>query len=90
MQQVLIVDHEKKHLLNLVNYLKKFNIEIVTCIESQAAETLLQYKTFDIVISDISISSYGGLEGLKLIRHIANHFPKTNVIALSNPAGLET
>lgn len=83
MRRVLLLDDEPVVLDVLANYLAIADISIVTCRELEAAEALLEHQRFDVVVTDLRISEYGGLEGIRLIRHLTAHFPRTKVIALS-------
>lgn len=83
MRRVLLLDDEPAVLDVLANYLAIADISIVTCRELEAAEALLEHQRFDVVVTDLRISEYGGLEGIRLIRHLTAHFPRTKVIALS-------
>ena len=38
---------------------------------------------FHVVVSDLRVSELGGLEGMRLIRYVATHFPETTVLAMS-------
>lgn len=83
MRRVLMLDDEPSVLGVLSEYLCAPGIEVVTCREIEAAEALLTHGRFDVVISDLRVSELGGLEGMRLIRHVATHFPQTVVLAMS-------
>src|SRR5262249_39362602 len=46
-------------------------------------EALLRCFRFDVVVTDLSVSGLGGLEGMRLIRFITTHFPDITVYVLS-------
>lgn len=58
-------------------------IHLTTCREIEAAETLLAAFRYDVLVTDLNLSRLGGLEGMRLIRFVATHFPDTLVYVLS-------
>jgi EAL domain-containing protein (putative c-di-GMP-specific phosphodiesterase class I) len=58
-------------------------LHLTTCLEIEAAEALLGQFRFDVVVTDLSVSGLGGLEGLRLIRFVTTHFPDVAVYVLS-------
>ena len=83
MPRVLILDDESMVLDMLVVRLSAPGIHLTTCREIEAAEALLSCLRFDVVITDLSVSELGGLEGIRLIRFVTTHFPDTAVYVLS-------
>ncbi|HXO19069.1 MAG TPA: EAL domain-containing response regulator [Thermoanaerobaculia bacterium] len=83
MPRVLILDDESMVLDMLVVCLSAPGIHLTTCREIEAAEALLSCLRFDVVITDLSVSELGGLEGIRLIRFVTTHFPDTAVYVLS-------
>lgn len=81
--RVLILDDEARVLRTLAGYLRAPHLEIVTCSEIEAAECLLDRQHFDLLITDLEVSDLGGLEGIRLIRHAAVHFPELEVVVFS-------
>ena len=67
----------------LADYLVAPGIDIITCREIEAAEAILEHHRFDVVVTDLRVSELGGLEGIRLIRYVATHFPETTVLAMS-------
>ena len=63
MSRVLILDDESMVLDMLVVRLSAPGIHLTTCREIEAAEALLSCLRFDVVITDLSVSELGGLEG---------------------------
>jgi EAL domain-containing protein (putative c-di-GMP-specific phosphodiesterase class I) len=51
--------------------------------EIEAAEALLRCFRFDVVITDLSVSQLGGLDGMRLVRFVTANFPDTAVYVLS-------
>jgi EAL domain-containing protein (putative c-di-GMP-specific phosphodiesterase class I)/ActR/RegA family two-component response regulator len=82
-RRVLLLDDEASVLDVLSNYLRSPRLEIVTCQEIEAAEAVLKHSSFDVVVTDLRVSELGGLEGMRLIRFVATHFPETVVLAMS-------
>ncbi|MFH1807777.1 MAG: EAL domain-containing protein [Pseudomonadota bacterium] len=82
-RRVLLLDDEESVLGVLSDYLRGPNLEIVTCREIEAAEAILEHAPFDVVVTDLRVSELGGFEGIRLIRFVTSHFPKTIVLAMS-------
>jgi EAL domain-containing protein (putative c-di-GMP-specific phosphodiesterase class I)/ActR/RegA family two-component response regulator len=82
-RRVLLLDDESSVLGVLSDYLRSPQLEIVTCQEIEAAEAVLKHSRFDVVVTDLRVSELGGLEGMRLIRFVATHFPETVVLAMS-------
>lgn len=58
-------------------------IHLTTCLEIEAAVALLSSSRFDVVVTDLSVSQLGGLEGMRLIRFVTTNFPDTEIHVLS-------
>lgn len=67
----------------LAVWLRMPGVHLTTCLEIEAAEALLSTFRFDVVVTDLSVSELGGLEGMRLIRFVTTHFPDTTVYVLS-------
>jgi EAL domain-containing protein (putative c-di-GMP-specific phosphodiesterase class I) len=63
--------------------LRRPGIHLTTCLEIEAAMALLSSYRFDVVVTDLSVSQLGGLEGMRLIRFVTTNFPGTGVYVLS-------
>lgn len=83
MLSVLILDDEPSLLELLVQCLRSPGLELVTCLEIEAAEALLSCRRFDAVVVDLAVSPTGGLEGIRLIRFLGSHFPGIAVYVFS-------
>jgi EAL domain-containing protein (putative c-di-GMP-specific phosphodiesterase class I)/ActR/RegA family two-component response regulator len=83
LRRVLVLDDDEAVLGVLSDYLRAPGLELVTCREIEAAEAVLQHIHFDVVVTDLRVSELGGLEGMRLIRFVATHFPETVVLAYS-------
>jgi DNA-binding NarL/FixJ family response regulator len=67
----------------LAVWLRMPGVHLTTCLEIEAAEALLSSYRFDVVVTDLSVSQLGGLEGMRLIRFVTANFPDTTVYVLS-------
>ncbi len=83
MLRVLILDDESIVVDTLAAYLRLPGLELMTCREIEAAEALLRCFRFDVVITDLSVSQLGGLDGMRLVRFVTANFPDTAVYVLS-------
>jgi len=81
--RILILDDEPMVLDMLAVCLRAPGLHLTTCLEIEAAEALLGCFRFDVVVTDLSVSRLGGLEGIRLIRFVTTHFPDTAVYVLS-------
>ena len=83
MLRVLILDDESMVVDTLAVWLRMPGVHLTTCLEIEAAEALLSSFRFDVVVTDLSVSQLGGLEGMRLIRFVTANFPDTTVYVLS-------
>jgi EAL domain-containing protein (putative c-di-GMP-specific phosphodiesterase class I)/ActR/RegA family two-component response regulator len=81
--RVLVLDDESIVLDMLAVCLRAPGVLLTTCREIEAAEALLKSLRFDVVITDLSVSELGGLDGIRLIRFVTTHFPDTVTYVLS-------
>jgi EAL domain-containing protein (putative c-di-GMP-specific phosphodiesterase class I) len=81
--RVLILDDESIVVDTLAACLRLPGVELTTCMEIEAAEALLRCFRFDVVITDLSVSQLGGLDGMRLVRFVTANFPDTAVYVLS-------
>jgi EAL domain-containing protein (putative c-di-GMP-specific phosphodiesterase class I) len=88
-RRVLILEDDPQTLALLIDYLRAPLIDIVACSEIEAAECLMDREQFDVLVTDLEVSELGGLEAIRLIRHVTCHFPKTSVIVFSGNINLE-
>src|SRR5882672_3282690 len=77
-RKVLLLDDDGTTLAILSRRLQEHGMEVVTCREIEAAEAILDHTRVDAVVTDLCVSALGGLEGTRLIRHMATHFPETD------------
>lgn len=83
MLRALLLDDEPLVLDTLAMCLRAPGIHLTTCREIEAAEVLLAAFHFDVLVTDLSLSRLGGLEGMRLVRFVSTHFPDTAVYILS-------
>lgn len=83
MLRALLLDDEPLVLETLALCLRAPGVHLTTCREIEAAEVLLAAFPFDVLVTDLSLSRLGGLEGMRLVRFVATHFPDTMVFILS-------
>jgi EAL domain-containing protein (putative c-di-GMP-specific phosphodiesterase class I) len=83
MFKVLVLDDESMVVDMLALALRAPDVHLITCLEIEAAEALLSLFRFDAVVTDLSVSPLGGLEGVRLVRFVATHFPDTTLYVLS-------
>lgn len=81
--RALLLDDEPLVLDTLALCLRAPGIHLTTCREIEAAEVLLAAFHFDLLVTDLSLSRLGGLEGMRLVRFVTTHFPDTVVFILS-------
>lgn len=83
MTTVLILDDDPTILTILGRQLQVMGADVVTCREIEAAESALGVLPVDTVITDLCVSALGGLEGTRLLRHVASQYPKIQIFAIS-------
>ncbi|HSN87888.1 MAG TPA: EAL domain-containing protein, partial [Thermoanaerobaculia bacterium] len=83
MLRVLILDDESMVVDMLAACLRMPGLHLTTCLEIEAAEALLRCFRFDVVVTDLSVSRLGGLDGMRLVRFVTANFPDTAVYVLS-------
>jgi len=83
MKAVLVLDDDPAVRLLMSRSLASAGVDVVSCHEIEAAEAMLDCRTFEAVVTDLAVSERGGLEGMRLIRHVAAQYPETRVVAIS-------
>lgn len=80
---LLIIDNSVFIIERLVDMLKDVKTvgKIFTATDYNTALEVLKKEKTDIVLLDIQLPDKNGID---LLKHIVNHFPKTKVIVLSN------
>jgi EAL domain-containing protein (putative c-di-GMP-specific phosphodiesterase class I) len=83
LRRVLILDDDPSTLMTISRRLQAFGMEVIACRELEAAEAILDHDRMDAVITDLCVSPLGGLEGTRLVKHVATHFPETDLLVVS-------
>jgi EAL domain-containing protein (putative c-di-GMP-specific phosphodiesterase class I) len=83
-RRVLLLEDDPVTLKHLSARLQALGMEVFACRELEAAEAILAHIPMDAVVTDLCISPLGGLDGTHLLRHMATHFPETDLIAVSS------
>lgn len=83
-RRVLLLDDDPVALKVLSARLQALGMEVFACSELEAAEAILDHTPMDAVVTDLCTSPLGGLDGTHLLRHMATHFPETDLIAVSS------
>ncbi len=82
-RRVLMLDDDSTTLLILSQALQAYGMEVIACREIEAAESILDHWRVEALVTDLCVSPMGGLEGVRLVRHMAAHFPETEVVVMS-------
>jgi DNA-binding NtrC family response regulator len=82
-QRILIVDDEKAILLAFKKLLKSPNIDVDTAETIADTEELLKKNIYNAAIVDLRLTGVDGEEGLKIMKHIKEFYPQTNVILVT-------
>jgi DNA-binding NtrC family response regulator len=85
--RVLLVDDESGILRMFRTALAHAGFEIEAAQDGHCALERLSEKPFDVVVSDVNMPGYGGLE---LLRCIHDRFPETPVIMMTGKPSLNT
>jgi len=83
-RRVLILDDDPTTLLILSHNLQAYGTEVIACREIEAALAILDHRRVDVVVTDLCVSPLGGLDGTRLVRHVATHFPETDLFVISS------
>jgi DNA-binding NtrC family response regulator len=78
--RVLIVDDEEKICLNCVKILSKMDCTAEYALNGYEALKRLEIEPYDLVITDLKMSSLGGME---VLRRVKESFPETVVIVIT-------
>lgn len=78
--RVLIVDDEEPVLLMAAEYFQLYGCVVDCARELEEAQALLSYKRYELVIADLRLTGFGGVEGLTIIDDIRERCPWTRII----------
>lgn len=84
MTKVLILDDDPTILSILGRQLQLQGADVIACRELEAAEAVLEVFPVHKVITDLCVSALGGLEGTRLIRHLASRYAGLPIFAMSS------
>ena len=81
--RLLILDDEEAIAYPIARYFaaRGWHTEIAT--EAEEGEALVDNRDYDLFILDLRLTSYGGAEGLDVLRRIRSRSPQIPVIVLS-------
>jgi DNA-binding NtrC family response regulator len=82
-KRILIVDDETGFLWALKKILQGPKISVDTAETIEAATALLSERPYDVVITDIMLTTVFGEEGIQILRYVKDHNPVTKVIILT-------
>jgi DNA-binding NtrC family response regulator len=85
--RVLLVDDESGILRMFRTALAQAGFEIEEARDGRSALQRLSEKPFDVIVSDVNMPGFGGLE---LLRCVHDRFPETPVIMMTGKPSLET
>jgi len=78
--RILIVDDEEKICLNCVKILSRMDCTAEYALNGYEALKRLEFEPYDLVITDLKMSSLGGME---VLRRVKESFPETVVIVIT-------
>jgi DNA-binding NtrC family response regulator len=88
-RKILIVEDEEPILFALREYFSALGYEVTTAREWEEAEALLVTRRFDIVLTDLRLTGFGGAEGLEIIGFVRAQCPETRIILLTGYGSAE-
>ena len=78
--RILIVDDEESICRNCVKILKKLNYDVAYTLNGYEALEMLEADPYDLVVTDLKMSSLGGME---VLRRVKAAYPDTVVIVIT-------
>jgi len=85
--KILVVDDEKRICHNVKKILSKNNFEVTEALSARDALDKMAKESFSLVISDLVMPEMNGLE---LLKHVKNDFPKTKTVMMTAYASTDT
>jgi EAL domain-containing protein (putative c-di-GMP-specific phosphodiesterase class I) len=82
-RRVVLLDDDPTTLLLVSHQLQGHGLDVIACREIEAAEAILDHTGVDAVVTDLCLSPLGGLDGVRLARHVATHYPEVELIVVS-------
>jgi CheY-like chemotaxis protein len=81
--RILLIDDEEGVLAATTEYLESKGYEVDCAQEREEAEALLEHLNYSLVVTDLSLSKFKGLQGLEIANHIRQNLPNTRTIVMS-------
>ena len=78
--RILVVDDETPILFALRDYFSLHGVEVDCAEEMEEAQALLANVNYSLVIVDMRLTGFGGVEGLEVVGFVKDRCPKTRVI----------
>ena len=75
--RILVVDDEEPIVFAMSEYFTLKGYEVDTAREIEEAEALISQWHYDVVIADLRLTGTQGIEGLEILRYLADRFPAT-------------
>jgi len=86
MKRLLILDDDRAVLGLLARAVRRPGLDVITCRELEAAEAVLDSLPVDLMMTDLCVSPLGGLDGVRLLKHLATNFPGMRLVVVSGNA----
>jgi DNA-binding NtrC family response regulator len=84
---ILVVDDELPICRNCVKILSKMDYEVQYALSGYEALKMMEEKRFDVVITDLKMSTLGGME---VLRRVKETYPETMVIVITGYASVSS
>lgn len=84
---ILVVDDSSAIRENLSELLAAEGYEVDSCAGGREALRLLQERTFDVVLTDLSMPE---VDGMAVLTYLVNHFPETSCIIITGFGTIQT
>ncbi len=78
--RVLVVDDDEPHAQAVADALKQINCDCTVCSESRNAIELIESENYDVVVTDLMMDEYDGLD---ILERTKNELPDAEVILLT-------
>jgi len=82
-KKLLVVDNEETILFALQRYFKRVGFDVDIATELEEAEALAVHTKYDLVITDVALTTTGSTEGLEIVRHLRTTRSTARVIMLT-------
>jgi DNA-binding NtrC family response regulator len=87
--RLLVVEDETFIRFAVGDYFSMRGYEVDSAAEWEEAEALLSTRKYDLVITDLRLTGFGGTEGLEILGFVHQRFPETHLILLTGFGGHE-